>query len=199
MRNRVGLVALVLAAATGISRPAAGATYTVDPDHSTVTFKVRHIFSTVVGRFDKFSGTITFDPNDPSTARVEGSIDAASINTNVARRDEHLRSKDFFDVQQFPTISFVAATVAGVDPSKKSGQLDGNLTIHGVTKPVVIEATYLGEGKDPMGNVRAGFSGTTKINRKDFGLTWNKALEAGGVMIGEDVDIEIEVEGVARR
>jgi polyisoprenoid-binding protein YceI len=199
MRSRAWLVALLVGWSLLFPRISAGATYQVDPNHSTVIFKVRHLFSTVVGRFDKFSGTITFDPNDPAKVKVEGAVEVTSINTNNAKRDDHLRSKDFFDVQQFPTLTFVTTGVPALDPSKKSGKLDGNLTIHGVTKPVVIDAFYLGEDKDPSGNVRAGFSGKTKLNRKDFGLTWNKALESGGVLVGDEIEIEIDAEGVAQK
>ncbi len=199
MRKRGSLVALLIAGSLSLPSIASATMYKVDKDHTTVTFKVRHLFSTVVGRFDKFDGTITFDPNDPTKVKVEGTIDATSINTNNAKRDEHLRSKDFFDVQKYPTLTFAATTVSGVDPQTKTGKLEGNLTIHGVTKPVVIDAAYLGEAKDPWGNTRAGFSGKTKINRKDFGLTWNQTLEAGGLLVGEDVEIEIEAEGIAQR
>ena len=199
MRSRGWLVALVLGGIVALPAGSRAATYEVDKNHTTVTFKVRHLFSTVVGRFNRFDGTITLDPDDPSKVEVEGTIDVASIDTNVAKRDEHLRSKDFFDVQQYPRITFVAAGATDVDPSGKRGKLQGNLTIHGVTRPVLIEASYLGEGKDPSGNVRAGFAGTTKIDRKDFGLNWNQALEAGGVLVGDEIEIEINAEGVLRK
>jgi polyisoprenoid-binding protein YceI len=199
MRNHGWLTALLVGGSLVLPGVSTATTYKVDPDHSTVTFKVRHLFSTVIGRFDKFDGAITFDPNDPAKVKVEGKIDAASINTNTPKRDEHLRSKDFFDVQQYPTMTFVTTGVAAVDPSKKSGKLEGTLTIHGITKPVVIDASYLGEDKDPWGNTRAGFSGKTTLNRKDFGLTWNKTLESGGLLVGDDIEIEIEAEGVAQK
>jgi len=178
--------------------PSAGAavTYKVDPDHTTVAFKVRHLFTYVQGRFDKFEGTIEFDPDKPEVTRVQGSIDAATVNTNVAERDKHLRSEDFFDVAKFPKITFTSTKAAQIDASRKSGKLEGKLTIHGVERPVVLDVTYLGAAKDPWGNQRAGFSARTTINRKDFGLTWNETLETGGVLVGDEIQIEIDAEGM---
>lgn len=169
------------------------ASYQVDVAHTSVTFHVRHLFTKVMGRFDKFEGKIEFDPAKPAEAKVEGSIDAASINTNNEKRDAHLRSKDFFDVEEFPKITFVSTKVAEVDGQR--GKLHGNLTIHGVAKPVVLDVEYLGTGSDPWGNKKSGFSAKTKINRKDFGLAWNETLEAGGVLVGDEIEIEIAAEG----
>lgn len=171
-------------------------TYQVDPDHSNVGFEVRHLFTKVQGRFDRFEGTIQFDPAKPEATVVEGTIEAASINTNVEQRDKHLRSDDFFDVAKFPKITFVSTGTAEIDASKKGGKLAGKLTIHGVEKPVTLEVTYLGAAKDPWGNQRAGFSASTTINRKDFGLAWNETLESGGLLVGEEVKIEIDAEGM---
>jgi len=182
-----------LAAAPGI----AGATlYKVDSDHTNVGFRVRHLFTAVQGRFDRFEGTIEFDPAKPDGVKVSGWIDANSINTNVPERDKHLRSDDFFDVEKYPKITFVSTKAAKIDPSKKSGKLEGNLTIHGVEKPVVLEVTYLGAAKDPWGNQRAGFSARTTINRKDFGLSWNETLESGGLLVGDEIQVEIDAEGM---
>lgn len=175
---------------------AAATTYQVDPDHTTVGFKVRHLFTSVQGRFDRFEGTITFDPAKPQDTKVEGTIDAASINTNVAERDKHLRSDDFFDVAKYPKILFTSTKADQIDPTKKNGKLEGKLTIHGVEKPVVLDVTYLGAAKDPWGNQRAGFSARTKINRKDFGLSWNETLESGGLLVGDEIQIEIDAEGM---
>ncbi len=172
------------------------ATYKVDVDHTTVGFQVRHLFTKVSGRFDRFEGQIVFDPEEPGKVAVKGTIDAGSINTNVAKRDEHLRSKDFFDVEKFPKIAFVSTRATEVDASANSGKLQGELTIHGVTRPIVLDVAFLGEGKDPWGNRRAGFTAKTTIDRKDFGLTWNKTLETGGLLVGDEVLIEIEVEGI---
>ena len=171
-------------------------TYKVDPDHTSITFRVRHLFSQVTGRFDRFDGKIAFDPAHPQQVKVEGSIDVTSVNTNVAERDKDLRSKRFFDAETYPKITFVSTGVSNVDAVKKTGKLAGKLTIHGVEKPVVLEVSYLGEGKDPWGNRRAGFSAQTTINRKDFGLTWNETLETGGVLVGDDVQIDIQAEGL---
>jgi polyisoprenoid-binding protein YceI len=170
--------------------------YDVDPAHTSVLFRVRHLFTTVAGRFENFDGKITFDEKEPAKARVEGSIDAATINTNVKKRDDHLRSADFFDVAKFPKITFESTGMTDLDPTGKKGKMQGTLTLHGVSRPVVLDASFLGKGKDPGGHERAGFHGTTTINRKDFGLTWNKALESGGLLVGDDVTIEIDVEGV---
>ncbi|HVM96527.1 MAG TPA: YceI family protein [Candidatus Acidoferrales bacterium] len=172
--------------------------YKVDPDHTSVSFRVRHLFSAVKGRFDKFDGEIEFDPTKPEATKVTGSIDVASINTNVAERDKHLRSKDFFDVANFPKITFASTGVTDLDSTKKAGKMQAKLTIHGVEKPVVLEVSFLGEVKDPWGNVKAGFAANTTINRKDFGLTWNQALETGGALVGDDVQIEIDAEGYAQ-
>jgi polyisoprenoid-binding protein YceI len=185
---------LVLAAGL-LSRPAAATTYKVDPTHTSVTFLVRHLFTNVEGRFRTFDGEIVFDPAAPEKTAVKGSIDVASIDTNVAKRDEHLRGPDFFDVAKFPKITFASTGVSDVDTAKNTGKLQGNLTIHGVTKPVVLDAQFLGAATDPWGNKKAGFSGTTTIDRKEFGLGWNKALETGGFLVGDEVTIRINVEG----
>ena len=170
--------------------------YDVDPAHTSVVFRIRHLFTTVAGRFENFDGKITFDEKEPAKTRVEGSIDAATINTNVKKRDDHLRSADFFDVAKFPKVTFESTGVTDLDSTGKKGKMQGTLTLHGVSRPVVLDASFLGKGKDPGGHERAGFHGTTTINRKDFGLTWNKALESGGLLVGDDVTIEIDVEGV---
>jgi polyisoprenoid-binding protein YceI len=183
MKNRIRLWVAVAAALLSASTSLAE-TFDVDPAHTSVEFRVRHLFTTVTGRFESFDGKIVFDEKEPAKTRVEGSIDAATINTNVKKRDDHLRSADFFDVAKFPKITFQSASVSDLDPSGKKGKMD------------VLDASFLGKGKDPGGHERAGFHGTTTINRKDFGLTWNKALESGGLLLGDDVTIEIDVEGV---
>jgi polyisoprenoid-binding protein YceI len=160
-----------------------------------VGFSVSHLFTSVQGRFDRFSGTIEFDPQKPEAAVVRATVEAASINTNHEKRDKHLRSGDFFDVENHPTLSF-ESTSGVTEMVENRGKLAGNLTIHGVTKPVVFDVVFRGQGKDPWGNVRAGFSARLDIDRKDYGLTWNKALETGGVLVGDEVEIRIEVEGI---
>ena len=171
------------------------ANWKVDQSHTTVGFSVSHIFTNVKGRFDRFDGTIVFDPEKPESAVVRATVEAASINTNNTKRDKHLRSDDFFDVEKHPTLSF--ESTGGVTEMKGNhGKLAGNLTIHGVTKPVVFDVTFRGQGNDPWGNVRAGFSANLNINRKDYGLNWNEVLETGGLLVGEEVEIRIDVEGI---
>lgn len=190
------MVTILMLASLCLPAWAGAATYTVDQNHTNVAFQVRHLFTKVKGRFDKFNGKIIFDPSAPGKVKVEGTIDAASINTNVAKRDDHLRSKDFFNVEKFPQITFVSNGATDIDRSANTGKLEGQLTIHGITKPVVLDVVFLGAGEDPWGNKRAGFSARMTISRKEFGLTWNETLEAGGVLVGDEVVIELEVEGL---
>ena len=170
------------------------ATWQIDPDHSSFQFKVRHLMvSNVKGDFTKVKGVVTIDERDIANLKLEITIDAASVNTGHAKRDEHLRNADFFDVAKHPTITFVSkrAEKAGMDRLK----VIGDLTMHGVTREVTVDVEGpTQEVKDPGGNFRRGATATTKINRKDFGLTWNRVLETGGVVVGEDVDISVEIE-----
>ena len=170
--------------------------YRIDPQHTTVLFRVRHLFTTVTGRFRTFEGTISFDPQHPQATRVEGTIDAASLDTNVAKRDKHLRSPAFFYVEKYPKITFKSTKVTDIDRKHLRGKLHGILTIRGVSKPIVLDVQFLGEGQDPWGNTRAGFHAETTIDRKDFGLTWNEALETGGFLVGDEVKIEIDAEAL---
>ncbi|HBG05939.1 MAG TPA: protein yceI precursor [Geobacter sp.] len=169
-------------------------TWNIDADHSSVGFKVRHLMvSNVKGGFGKVQGVVYVDEKDITKSKVNATIDTTSIDTGVAKRDAHLKSPDFLDVEKFPTMTFVSTKIArdGADKLK----LTGDLTLHGVTRTVVLDVEGpSGEIKDPMGNIRRGASAETKINRKDFGLTWNKMLEAGGVAVGDEVAISIEVE-----
>jgi polyisoprenoid-binding protein YceI len=165
-----------------------------DLTHSSINFWVRHLMvSKVHGRFKAWSGTLAFDAQDPASSRVEVQIDAPSIFTEEAKRDDHLRSADFLDVEKYPHIVFKSASVQRTDDGFT---VNGNLTIHGVTKPVALAVEYAGRVKDPWGGERIGFSARTSINRKDFGLTWNVMLEAGGVTVADKVEIAIEVEAV---
>lgn len=165
-----------------------------DPAHSAAHFSVRHLMiSNVRGHFNQLSGSVTINPQDPSKSTVEVAIEAASINTREPQRDEHLRSADFFDVAKHPLLTFRSTRIEarGADEFKVTGQL----TIHGVTKEVTMDV----EGptpsvKDPWGNIRAGVTASTKINRKDFGLVWNAVTEAGGVVVGDEIKITIEAE-----
>jgi len=178
---------------------AAAANYKVDKSHTSVTFKIHHLFSIVIGRFDDLDGTISFDPKDFAAAVVKGSIKVASINTNDKKRDKHLRSKDFFDVEQFPTINFTSTKVTDIDTAKNTAKLHGVLTMHGVEKPIVLDVSYLGTADDPWGNTRGGFIASTTLNRKDFGINWNETLDSGGYLVGDEVEIEVNAEGMVSK
>jgi len=169
--------------------------YDIDPSHSTVGFRVKHMgISTVPGKFGKFKGTVTLDKHESTAARVEAVIDAASIDTGIEARDKHLKGPDFFDVAKYPEIKFVSTKISPVKDDKFV--MEGELTMHGVTKPVKLDAVFGGEAKDPWGGMRAACSASGVLNRKDFGLAWNKVLETGGLLVGEQVTIAIEIEGV---
>jgi polyisoprenoid-binding protein YceI len=168
-------------------------TWQIDPAHTDAAFAVKHLMiSTVRGHFGKVSGTVTVDENDPKSAKVDVHIETGSIDTRQPGRDEHLRSADFFDVANHPEIHFVSKRVEG-DP-KGEFKLIGDLTIRGTTREITLEVTNEGIGDDPWGNLRAGFNATTKIRRGEFGLTWNQALETGGVVVGDEVKITIDAE-----
>ncbi len=173
---------------------ASATVWNIDSDHSNVGFKVRHLMvSNVKGSFEKFAGVVDINDKDMSKSKVEVTIDTASINTNVQKRDEHLRSADFFDVAKYPTMKFVSKKVAAAGPDKL--KVTGDLTLHGITKEVVLDVEGPAKvSKDPWGNFRSGAVASTKINRKDFGLVWNAALETGGVAVGEEVTITLEIE-----
>jgi polyisoprenoid-binding protein YceI len=169
-------------------------TYVFDPAHTNVGFKVRHFFTKVAGRFAAFSGTIEYDPADPtkSTAKIE--IDATSIDTDNEMRDKDLRSVNFFDVEKHPKITFESTGAEKIGDDRYT--MTGNLTMRGVTKPVTLTVDVLGFGPDLQGGRRGGFTVTATINRTDFGVSWNKALEGGGFLLGNEVEILIEVEAV---
>jgi polyisoprenoid-binding protein YceI len=165
----------------------------IDPSHSHIQFSVRHLMiSTVRGRFDRFSGTVEADEQNPTGAQVDVQIEADSLDTRDDKRDAHLRSPDFLNVEQYPYLSFKSTRVERIDATH--GRLLGDLTIRGVTRPVALEVEYAGQAKTPWGTISAGFSAQTKINRKDWGLNWNVALETGGVLVGDDITINIELE-----
>ena len=175
---------------------AIASTWNIDPEHTNVGFKVRHLMvSNVKGGFGKVSGVVNVDDKDITKSSTTVTIDTTSIDTGVAKRDAHLKSPDFLDVAKYPTMTFVSTGV--IKDAGGAFKLAGNLTLHGVTRPVVLQVEGLsGEIKDPMGNIRRGASATTTINRKDYGVVWNKMLEAGGVAVGDEVIINIEVEMV---
>jgi polyisoprenoid-binding protein YceI len=171
-------------------------TWKIDPVHSGAEFKVKHMMiSNVKGQFTAVTGVATLDETDVTKSRIEATIDAASINTRDVQRDAHLKSADFFDVEKFPTLSFKSKRVARVGGDELA--VTGDLTIHGVTREVTfdVEGPTL-PAKDPWGNTRVGISATTKISRKDYGLTWNAGLETGGFLVGDDVTVTLDVEFV---
>lgn len=177
---------------------AAADEYEIDPDHSLVSFKVRHLaISSVLGQFDKFKGVFNFDPKNFGASMARASIDVSSINTNQNKRDDHLRSDDFFSAAKFPEITFVSKKIEGVSPD--NFKLIGDLTMRGVTKEVELDVEMGGQTKDPWGNDRVAFSASTKLNRRDFGLSWSKILETGTVVVGDEVKIELEIEGVKKK
>jgi polyisoprenoid-binding protein YceI len=173
--------------------PTAATTWAIDPAHSVVELAVKHMmFSTVKGRFTTVAGTIDWDEGNLAASSVSAEIDAASVDTGEPKRDGHLRSADFLDVEAFPSITFASTGV--VPRGRGRFVLVGDLTIRGVTQEVSLEAELLGTGGDPWGGKRAGFAATTTINRADFGLTWNQALEAGGVLVSDQVKISLEIQ-----
>ena len=176
----------------------AQSTWEIDPAHSSVGFSVRHMMiSNVRGEFTKLSGTVKANERDLSESVVEATIDAASIDTRNAKRDDHLRSPDFLDVAKYPTITFKSRKI--MPAGDKKWKVAGDLTLHGVTREVVLDVEGpTPEVKDPQGNIRAGASATTKINRQDFGITWSKSLDGGGVMVGDEITVTIDVEGVKK-
>ena len=198
MKRSASRIALALAFATVVSlRAQAGTTtYKIDPRHSSAQFAVTHLMiSTVHGEFHAVNGTVIFDDSDVSKSSVNVTIDATTVDTREPDRDKHLRSADFFDVANHPTMSFVSTKVEPADSGKL--KVSGDLTIRGVTKPVVLEVSVpKAPIKDPWGMQRTAVSGSTKINRQDFGVAWNKNLDSGGVVVGDDVDITLDVEMV---
>jgi len=192
---RSTLVLLAALAAPALAQTTS--TWEIDPAHSSIQFGVRHLMiSTVKGKFPKFTATAVADEKEPTRAVVEASIDTASIDTGEAKRDEHLRSPDFFDVAKYPTITFKSTKVEPAGDHRY--KLHGDLTMHGVTKPVVLDVEATAPVKGMRGETRAGARATTKVNRKDFGINWSKTMDGGGVVVGDDVDVTIEVEGVKK-
>ena len=172
-------------------------TWDIDLAHSNLGFAVRHlVISKVHGRFARWAGTLTLDDAHPERSQVEAHIEAASIDTHEPQRDAHLRSADFLDTNKYPEITFRSTRIEKAGEDRY--QLTGDLTIAGVTRPVRLEVEALGRTKDPWGGERSGFSARTTIDRRDFGLVWNQALETGGVVVGEKVEISVEVEAVKR-
>jgi polyisoprenoid-binding protein YceI len=170
-------------------------TYTLDPAHSRIGFVARHAMVTKVrGAFNEFEGTATLDGANPASASAQVTISTASIDTRNAQRDGHLRSNDFLAMDEYPQITFVSTGARQVDDS--TFELTGDLTIKGVTNPITIPFSFEGAAKDPFGNLRVGFEGAVTINRKDYGITWNAALETGGVLVSDKVTLEFEISAV---
>jgi polyisoprenoid-binding protein YceI len=170
-------------------------TWTLDTAHSGIGFSIRHmVVAKVRGRFDSWTGTVQLDAQDLTRSAVDVQIDASSIDTGNAQRDTHLRSADFLDAEQFPTLRFQSTRVENAGTERF--RVLGNLTLHGVTREVTLDVERGGQGKDPWGNQRVGFAATTSILRSDFGLTWNQALETGGLLVADRVDIELDVQAV---
>jgi polyisoprenoid-binding protein YceI len=172
-------------------------TYALDPAHTTAEFVVRHLMITKVrGRFTSVTGTIQVPEGSNVPDSVDVTIDAASIDTREAQRDAHLKSADFLEAEKYPQITFKST---GFDGGGDAFKVRGALTIHGVTREVVLDTTFEGRSTDPWGNDRIGYEAHTKISRKDFGLEWNQTLETGGVLVGDDVKIELNVEAIAQK
>jgi polyisoprenoid-binding protein YceI len=170
--------------------------WTIDGSHSLAEFSVKHMMvSTVKGRFQKVSGNITWDETNPANSSVEATIDAASITTNDDKRDAHLASADFFETEKYPTITFKSTRVEAKNAD--NFKVSGDLTMHGVTKEVTLDVEYNGSGKNPWGMTVAGFTAKTSLNRKDYGLNWNVALETGGMLVSDKINITLEIEAVA--
>jgi len=193
MRKTAILTILVLV--LGFGTVASQGTYTIDTVHSNVGFTVRHLVSKVRGEFTDFDGTIVADFNDLDASSVELTIQAASIDTKNEKRDAHLRSPDFFDVEKYPEITFRSSKITKVD--EDTFAIAGTLTMHGVSKEITLTVDFLGE-MTAMGGIRAGYELTTTVNRLDYGLSWNRALEAGGFLLGDDVEVNITLELIKR-
>lgn len=194
MRSMTRPVRLMLPALLLVAPAFAVDTYKIDAVHSEVGFKVRHLVSRTSGRFTKFEGTIQLDEKNIGNSSVDVNIDVASINTDNASRDGHLKSPDFFDAAKFPTITFKSTSVKEV--SKGQLQVTGDFTMHGITKRITLPITSLGGIATPFKDFRAGFEGSLKLNRQEFGVKWNKTLDAGGAVLGDDVEISLAIEAV---
>jgi polyisoprenoid-binding protein YceI len=188
------LTTLVLVLA--FAAPAAATTFEIDPAHTLVGFSIRHFLTQVQGRFTEFTGSVVYDPEHPEASSVEFTVQAASIDTSVKRRDDHLRSPDFFDVAKNPTLSFKSTKV--VPKGKDAADVTGELTIHGVTKTITTPVKLVGVMDSKQFGKQAGFHATFTIDRKDYGIVWNKVVDVGGMMLGDEVTITLDVAAVSR-
>jgi polyisoprenoid-binding protein YceI len=194
MKKLSMVLALILGVLGSVSS-AQAAVYKIDPDHSSITFKVKHLtISTVMGKFSKFSGKFNFDQMNPTQSKVEVTIDPASVDTGVKGRDDHLRSDAFFEVETYPTATFKSTKVSEFTDSNFT--IEGNLTLHGVTKKVVLKANYEGSIADDQGQMHAAFSAETEINRQDYGIDFSETLDKGGLLAANEVKLYFEVEGI---
>ncbi len=179
-----------------LDAPKTAQAYGIDKTHSEVAFQVRHLLTKVRGRFSEFSGTILVDEDHPEQSSASLTIDASSVDTGTPDRDAHLRSDDFFAVGTYPTLTFTSSRI--VKTGDETYDVAGTLTIRGVAKEITLPVSYLGTAKDPWGNVRAGFETSITLNRRDFGLTWNAALETGGFLVGDEVRITVSIQAIAQ-
>ena len=189
-------LSLIVAAAVLAASPVLADTYVIDKNHSDASFQIRHMMSRVRGQFNDYAGSITVDPAKPEGASVEFTLKAASIDTANDSRDKDLRSANFFDVEKFPELTFKSTKVKATGKDKYD--ITGTLTIHGVAKEVTLPVQFLGFGKDPWGNEKAGFAIDTTLNRKDFGIVWNKTLDSG-VLLGDEVWVSINLEAAKKK
>ena len=186
-------LALILGALAVLPAQAADV-YNVDPTHSEVSFTIRHMLSNVRGRFTDFSGVINLDPAKMTSSTVSFAVKATSIDTANGDRDKHLRSADFFDVEKYPEITFKSTAITAIDKTKY--KVTGDFFLHGVTKKLTLTVTFLGTAKDPWGNERGAFETGTTLDRKEYAINWNKALDNGGVLLGDEVTVSINLESV---
>lgn len=184
-------------AAFGFSLAALASDYTVDASHSNVGFTIRHMVSKVSGDFKDFEGEFKFDDKKVENSMAKFTIKTASVSTNNQKRDDHLKSGDFFDTDKYPTITFESKKVTKAGKNKY--KLMGDMTMHGVTKSVTFDVEYMGTDKDPYGNTKAGFVATSVIKRKDFGIVWNKALDSGNMILGDDVTVNLQIEAAQKK
>jgi len=194
LRRSLSVAALAVATLAGVAARGHADTLAIDPNHSHVGFSIRHFFTQVKGEFKTVTGTIDLDTKSPNSSKVSVDIDPASINTNNDKRDNHLRSADFFDVAKFPKMTFVTTAVNITDPKAWTGTVTGDLTMHGVTKPVTLKIEGGGAQAMGPGGTMAGFTASGTLNRKDFGIIWNKVFDSGPAMLGDDVALELDVE-----
>jgi len=189
---KAGMLCAVLLAGWPAGAGAEMARWELDPDHSIIEFRVAHmVVSKTAGRFMTYSGVVEMDAEAQQFKTIEATINTGSVNTNHEKRDAHLRSADFFDVEKFPTMTYKMKSYKKVG---EGYQAVGDLTLHGVTKEITLTGTFNGMSKDPWGNTRAGFTGEGKVNRKDFGMVWNKTLDSGGFVVGDEVNIRLDIE-----